>query len=100
MRSTVNSNLKWLLEIFNQINTIKLNKKLKLLENIENKGGFKMATYNSEYSGAHVDEVIGFVLNTLKNLFTVDSSKNGQFLMVQNGQVKWTILEDAEGVGF
>lgn len=61
--------------------------------------------YNSQYTGAQIDEAIGDVRENKdtwgeKELPTVTASDNGKFLRVVSGAWAAVAVSDAEGVSF
>nr|DAH69699.1 MAG TPA: hypothetical protein [Caudoviricetes sp.] len=61
--------------------------------------------YNSQYTGAQIDEAIGDVRENKdawneKELPAVTASDNGKFLRVENGAWTAEAVSDAEGVSF
>lgn len=61
--------------------------------------------YNSQYTGAQIDEAIGDVRENKdawgkKELPAVTASDNGKFLRVANGAWTAEAVSDAEGVSF
>ena len=61
--------------------------------------------YNSQYTGAQIDEAIGDVRENKeawgkKELPAVTTSDNGKFLRVVNGAWAAEAVSDAEGVSF
>lgn len=61
--------------------------------------------YNSQYTGAQIDEAIGDVRDnktewSKKELPAVTASDNGKFLRVANGTWTAETVSDAEGVSF
>jgi len=61
--------------------------------------------YNSQYTGAQIDETIGDVRDnkdawSKKELPAVTASDNGKFLRVVNGAWAAEAVSDAEGVSF
>ena len=56
--------------------------------------------YNSQFTGSQIDSAISFIINKLQNLFAVNSSDDGKYLKIVNGDVAWVYIDDAEEVGF
>lgn len=56
--------------------------------------------YNSQYTGAQLDEAINLVLNKLKGIFNVSASDNDKYLKVVDGNPAWVIIDHAEEVEF
>lgn len=61
--------------------------------------------YNSQYTGAQIDEAVGDVRENKdawgeKELPAVTASDNGKFLRVANGAWTAETVSDAEGVSF
>ncbi len=61
--------------------------------------------YNSQYTGAQIDEAIGDVRDnkeawSKKELPAVTTSDNGKFLRVVNGAWATASISDANGVNF
>nr|DAP59429.1 MAG TPA: hypothetical protein [Caudoviricetes sp.] len=61
--------------------------------------------YNSQYTGAQIDEAISDVRDnktewSKKELPAVTASDNGKFLRVENGAWTAETVSDAEGVSF
>lgn len=56
--------------------------------------------YNSQFTGSQIDSAISFIIYKLYELFAVNSSDNGKYLKIVNGDVAWVYIDDAEEVGF